>query len=92
MPDVDLVAKVPFSYATRRLQAGDTFTVPANMARVLVGIGKAEAPREFGKVPRPPAKVFTKAIETTPKKAEEPKAEPKKTPRKRTTRKAATKK
>jgi hypothetical protein len=49
MPDVELVATKDLSYGTRRLKAGDIFTVPASMARVLVGIGKAERPREPGK-------------------------------------------
>lgn len=68
MPEVILVATRDFSYATRRLKAGDTFTVPEKMARVLVGIKKAEAPRIVGTVPAPPASVVAKAAATTPKK------------------------
>lgn len=61
MSDVNLIAKKDFSYATRRLKAGDSFSVNAPMARVLVAIGKAEAPRQPAKVPAPPARVFQQA-------------------------------
>lgn len=94
MPDVDLVATKDFSYATRRLRAGDSFTVSAKMAKVLVGINKAELPREVGDVEPPPAAVLEKAAEVAPPKVEEPKpAAVKKTAtRKRATRKSAAKK
>jgi hypothetical protein len=70
MPDVELVATKDLSYGTRRLKAGDIFTVPASMARVLVGIGKAERPREPGKVEAPSARVVERAAAATPAKAE----------------------
>jgi hypothetical protein len=66
MADVDLVATKDFSYATRRLKAGDPFTVPERMARVLVGIGKATEPRKAGKVPPPPASVVQRVGTATP--------------------------
>jgi hypothetical protein len=71
MPDVELVATKDFSYATRRLKAGDSFTVTAPMARVLVGIGKAELPREPGQVGAPPARVLDRAMTAT-RTAEKP--------------------
>lgn len=66
MPDVELIATRNFSYATRRLKAGDSFTVSAKMAKVLVGIKKAELPRQPGNVPPPPAALVAKAAEVTP--------------------------
>ena len=63
MPDVTLVAVQDFSYATRRLRAGDTFTVSERMAKVLVGIKKAEFPREIGKVAPPPRALVQKVVE-----------------------------
>lgn len=61
MGDVTLRATKSFSYSTRRLKAGDEFTVPANMAKVLVGIRKAEHLREVGRVVPPPAGLVEKA-------------------------------
>jgi hypothetical protein len=66
MPDVDLIATKNFSYSTRRLKAGDRFTVTAPMARVLVAIGKAQEPRKAGKVPPPPASVMERVGTATP--------------------------
>jgi hypothetical protein len=66
MPDVDLIATKNFSYSTRRLKAGDRFTVNAPMARVLVAIGKAQEPRQAGKVPPPPASVMERVGAATP--------------------------
>ncbi len=80
MPDVDLVAIQDFSYSTRRLRVGDSFTVPAKMAKVLVGIKKAELPREVGTVPPPPPQVVEQAKAVTPQA-------PKKTMRRRTAKK-----
>lgn len=68
MADVKLVATKDFSYSTRRLKAGDEFTVPANMARVLVGIGKAQEPRQPGQVPPPPARVVRAAATRAPRR------------------------
>lgn len=81
MADVTLVATRDFSYSTRRLKAGDTFTVPERMAKVLVGIKKAELPRIVGSVPAPPASVVAKATSAVKKAAP-----------KRRTRKSAAKK
>jgi hypothetical protein len=72
MPDVELIATQDFSYSTRRLKAGDSFTVPARMARVLVGIGKAEEPRQAGRVGAPPARVLDRAMTATGKPAPRP--------------------
>jgi hypothetical protein len=66
MADVTLKALKDFSYLTRRLKAGDSFTVPAPMAKVLVAIKKAEAHREPGRVPAPPARVVRQAQAATP--------------------------
>jgi nucleoid-associated protein YgaU len=65
MADVELTATKDFSYSTRRLKAGDRFTVPANMARVLVGIGKAEELRTPGRVAAPPPRVAARAAAAT---------------------------
>lgn len=66
MSDVELVAIQDFSYSTRRLKAGDTFSVPEKMAKVLVGIKKAELPREVGNVPAPPKALVQKVMEAAP--------------------------
>lgn len=71
MPDVELVAIQDFSYSTRRLKAGDSFTVPEKMAKVLVGIKKAEFPREVGKVAPPPPALVAKVVIAAPVKVEE---------------------
>lgn len=68
MPDVELIATKDFSYATRRLKAGDIFTVPANMAKVLVGIKKAAPAREPAHIDPPPAAVAAKAAGAVPAK------------------------
>ena len=68
MSEVTLVAVQDFSYSTRRLKAGDTFAVPEKMAKVLVGIKKAEFPREVGSVPRPPAALVEKVVAAAPAK------------------------
>jgi hypothetical protein len=102
MPDVELVATKDFSYATRRLKAGDSFTVTAPMARVLVGIGKAELPREPGQVGAPSARVLDRAMTAT-RAAEKPaprsvgavstrSTKPATTRKRRTARKSAAKK
>jgi hypothetical protein len=64
MGDVTLRATKSFSYSTRRLKAGDEFTVPERMAKVLVGIRKAEHLREVGRVVPPPAGLVEKATVT----------------------------
>lgn len=90
MPDVELIATRDFSYATRRLKAGDRFTVPAPMARVLVGIRKAEAPRVAGRVAPPPpvvaeriAEAVAPAPEPVEASAETEAVKPKRTVRRR---------
>ncbi len=72
MPDVELIATKDFSYATRRLRAGDAFTVSAPMAKVLMGINKAQLPREPAAVPPPPPAVIQKAEAVTPPPAPAP--------------------
>ena len=84
MPNVELVATKDFSYQTRRLKAGDTFTVRENIAKVLIGIKKAELARVVANIPPPPPKVVEAAAKATPQKA---KATPRK-PRKRAAKKA----
>ena len=74
MSEVTLKAISNFSYATRRLKAGETFSVSARDARILVGIKKAEHLREPGTVPAPPARVRAALIEL--KGAEHMKAGP----------------
>lgn len=66
MADVDLVAVEDFSYATRRLKAGDSFTVSERMAKVLVGIKKADYPRVIGKVPAPSRRIAQKVAGAAP--------------------------
>lgn len=68
MADVNLVALKDFSYRTRRLKAGEEFTVDGPMAKVLVGIKNAEPIREVGTVEAPPAKVVRAAKAATPRK------------------------
>lgn len=80
MADVDLIATKDFSYSTRRLKAGDAFSVPATMAKVLIGIGKAEHPRVVGTVAAPPARIVAAARKAAPAKP--------KTTRRRATKKA----
>lgn len=82
MSDVNLVATKDFSYATRRLKAGDEFTVPERMARVLVGIKKAEPARVVGRVAAPSQRLLNRALTSTPAKEEEA---PKRTRRRRRT-------
>lgn len=56
---MQLKALRPFTYATRRLQAGDLFdTRGALDARLLIAIKKAEAVREPGRIAPPPAKLL----------------------------------
>jgi len=53
-----LTATRSFSYATRRLKAGDEFEAPASLARALIGVKKARASFAPGPAPRqqpPPA-------------------------------------
>lgn len=48
---MDMIAKRPMTYATRRLQAGDAFSASNANGRVLAAIGKAEivsGPAEAG--------------------------------------------
>lgn len=106
MPNVNLVATKSFSYRTRRLQAGDDILdVPARDAKVLTAIGKAEYPRQAGKVAPPPHELIERTQTATPQKATAP--APKSSPpaastkststarttrRRRTTRKSAAKK
>lgn len=69
MPNVELVATKDFSYSTRRLKAGDSFSVPQRDARILIAIKKAEAAREPGHVEPPPQRVVERATEVTPVRA-----------------------
>lgn len=48
-----LIATRDFSYATRRLKAGDSFEVSDRDARILVAIKRARAPREPGVIAPP---------------------------------------
>ncbi len=66
MPDRELIATRNFSYATRRLKAGDRFTVPERDAKVLIAIKRAQEPRKAGKVPPPPADVMERVGTSTP--------------------------
>lgn len=62
MADVELVAIKDFSYSTRRLKAGDSFTVDGPMSRVLIGIKAAELARQVGKVAAPPKALVQKVV------------------------------
>lgn len=55
MPNVTVRATTDFSYATRRLKAGDTIVVSERDAKILTGIKKAELLREPAHIPAPPA-------------------------------------
>lgn len=74
MANVTLVATRDFSYQTRRLKAGDTFTVPEKLGKVLVGIKKAAPVREPGNVAPPPPEVIQRAAAVTPQKRRRRKA------------------
>lgn len=52
---MDLIAKKPMTYATRRLKAGDTFPVAhRSHARALIALGKASAADEATNATTPP--------------------------------------
>ena len=72
MSNVDLIATKSFSYATRRLKAGDSFTVSERMAKVLIGINKAQEPRPIGSVPAPPADMLQRVQALAPQTDPEP--------------------
>lgn len=80
MPTVELKALTDFSYGTRRLKAGDTFTASARDAKILHAIGKASGAREPGKVPPPPPSLMTRAMTATPQREPEPEPEPEHAP------------
>ena len=63
-----LVAAKEFTYATRRLQAGDTFDASARDARVLIAIKKASlpAPASEPAVPEQASKPEVKAPDPAP--------------------------
>ena len=65
--DRDLIATRDFSYKTRRLKAGDSFSVPEPVARVLVAIKRAEEKREAGHIAPPPPRVAARAATATAK-------------------------
>lgn len=72
MADVNITITRDFSYQTRRLKVGETLTVKEAIAKVLVGIKKAEYTRKIGVVPPPPPSVIKAAEETTPQPAKKP--------------------
>lgn len=49
----NLIATKSLSYATRRLQAGDTFAANNRDARILIAIGKARAAADVAAPPAP---------------------------------------
>jgi hypothetical protein len=63
-----LIATRSFSYATRRLAAGDEFEAPGMIARALIGVKKARANEAPGPTPRqqpqpaPPARDEREAL------------------------------
>jgi hypothetical protein len=59
-----LVATKPFTYATRRMQAGDAFEASDRDARLLLAIKKARRAddRVPGQIPPPPATLVAKIV------------------------------